>query len=123
MSGCRRNAAQRRLQAAFAVGEECGLTVGLEAGVLMPWSTGSGGWLGWAPRPAPHHTTPISDRFFLGGTGEGTLRGFKLKGAGPTAPRRSPATKQVCMRGGALFSSCAWAGSSRCAETEKSGAL
>ncbi|PRW61285.1 Sorting and assembly machinery component 50 [Chlorella sorokiniana] len=65
---------------AFPVGNGASLTFSAEAGLLLPWGTRS--------LDAP---TSISDRFFLGGLGAGTLRGFAQKGAGPSEPRRPSA--------------------------------
>ncbi|PSC74144.1 sorting and assembly machinery component 50-like protein B-like [Micractinium conductrix] len=67
-------------KAAFAVAPGAALTVSAEAGVLLPW--GAGGW---------RKPSPISDRFFLGGTGAGALRGFAQKGVGPSDARRPSA--------------------------------
>ena len=49
------------------------------AGLLLPWG-------------ARAQTTPtsISDRFFLGGMGAGSLRGFMHRGVGPSDARRPP---------------------------------
>ena len=44
-------------------------------GAMLPWGPG------WYRRP-----TTISDRFWLGGVG--TVRGFRVRGLGPTAVRR-----------------------------------
>ena len=44
-------------------------------GAMLPWGPG------WHRRP-----TTISDRFWLGGVG--TVRGFRVRGLGPTAARR-----------------------------------
>ena len=59
----------------------------------------------------PNLPTPIADRFFLGGLGAGTLRGFAQKGAGPSEPRRpsaevrSACTSPVCR---CMHCSCAY---------------
>ncbi len=50
---------------------------------MGPWGTRSWG-----------KSTPISDRFFLGGLGPGPLRGFRARGIGQTdvrRPARNPA--------------------------------
>lgn len=49
-----------------------------EAGVLLPWGA-----------KASTTATSISDRFFLGGMGSGSLRGFAVRGVGPSDGRRS----------------------------------
>lgn len=54
---------------------ETSLELRLRGGLLLPWGTSA-----W------EKPTYISDRFFLGGTG--SLRGFHIKGAGPTGKRR-----------------------------------
>ncbi|KAL4452572.1 hypothetical protein ABPG75_008234 [Micractinium tetrahymenae] len=64
-------------KAAFRLADGAALTLSAEAGLLLPW--GAGGLAG---------ATPISDRFFLGGTGVGALRGFAQKGVGPSDARR-----------------------------------
>lgn len=64
-------------RAAFRLADGAALTLSAEAGLLLPW--GAGGRAGG---------TPISDRFFLGGTGVGALRGFAQKGVGPSDARR-----------------------------------
>ena len=56
-------------------GWQTSLELRLKGGLLMPWGKG-----------AFDKPTYIGDRFFLGGTS--TLRGFHIKGAGPTAERR-----------------------------------
>lgn len=56
-------------------GLETALELRLKAGVLLPWGKGC------FDKP-----TYIGDRFFLGGTGD--LRGFWIKGAGPTGKCR-----------------------------------
>lgn len=85
MAGLGRDASMLRFvrqhvtaKAAFPItGTPAALTVTAEAGVLLPW--GARAW---------DTPTSISDRFYLGGLGAGTLRGFAQKGAGPSEPRR-----------------------------------
>ncbi|KAI3432894.1 hypothetical protein D9Q98_010476 [Chlorella vulgaris] len=60
------------------------VTLTAEAGLLLPWGTRA-----W------EDPTCISDRFFLGGLGGGTLRGFAQKGVGPSEPRRPTAEPQA----------------------------
>jgi outer membrane protein insertion porin family len=81
----------------------------LETGALFPWGSGGGGGMsnsgGGGQRRGGslfeqtnsgtttntnggNITTPISDRFFLGGLGPGALRGFRRCGVGPSDARR-----------------------------------
>lgn len=76
-------------RAAFRLADGAALTLSAEAGLLLPW--GAGGRAGG---------TPISDRFFLGGTGVGALRGFAQKGVGPSDARRPVAEVRVGCGGG-----------------------
>jgi len=55
------------------------LALTLRCGALLPWGGGGG-------RGRPPGETCISDRFFLGGAD--SLRGFRSRGAGPSAARR-----------------------------------
>lgn len=79
-------------KAAFRIADGAALTLSAEAGLLLPW--------GACQREGG---TPISDRFFLGGTGVGALRGFAQKGVGPSDARRPGAeVRGVGFRGGPL---------------------
>ncbi|KAL4421736.1 hypothetical protein ABPG77_002352 [Micractinium sp. CCAP 211/92] len=77
-------------KAAFRIADGAALTLSAEAGLLLPWGAcrREGG-------------TPISDRFFLGGTGVGALRGFAQKGVGPSDARRPGAEASSGGSGGA----------------------
>lgn len=93
-------------KAAFRLADGAALTLSAEAGLLLPWGAS-----------AREGGTPISDRFFLGGTGVGALRGFAQKGVGPSDARRPGAevrvgvvgwgggwacTRRICVRGGGV---------------------
>ena len=58
-------------------------------GAMLPWGPG------WHRRP-----TTISDRFWLGGVG--TVRGFRVRGLGPTAARRVDPDEVRAARGHAV---------------------
>lgn len=75
----------------------------VETGALFPWGNGGMRKNGGGQRAAPlfeqingsttntnggSATTPISDRFFLGGLGPGALRGFRRCGVGPSDAKR-----------------------------------
>jgi outer membrane protein insertion porin family len=68
-------------QLALPAGPSAALSLTAEAGVLLP--------LG-ARGLAHGGGSAISDRFFLGGLGGGSLRGFAQRGVGPTDARRPP---------------------------------
>ena len=67
-------------QVALPVGEDAALHLEGTAGFVLPW----GG-----------QKTSVSDRFFLGGVCPEGLRGFNLKGVGPSDGRRPLRASQV----------------------------
>jgi outer membrane protein assembly factor BamA len=77
-----------QLQGQYAVPMDSeGTTFHVEgsAGIIMPWHS--------------QYRTRVSDRFFLGGICPDGLRGFRMKGVGPSAGRRPNAADQVRLIG------------------------
>lgn len=59
----------------------------------------------------PPSLCPSADRFFLGGLGAGTLRGFAQKGVGPSEPRRPSAeVRELSALGCTALKRCAFIG-------------